>query len=418
MREPETPLADLDWIPRNRLAPLARLGLSTLRDLIEHYPRRYEDRRRFDRFPDEEMERPVCLCGVVTKTSIKRFGGWRRMFEITFENESAGILSQPLTCRWFNMPFIQRLIVVGQRLVIFGRPKKRGRQIVIDHPEFETVEDDEETSIHMNRIAPVYPAGDGVSPRLLRNLIFRALEQADLESVPNLLPAPKVQALQSIHFPVTFEELEVARRQLVREEFFAIQLVIQTRRNDWRRLTGAAKAAKGRLLDRLLRALPYSLTDSQVEVISEIRRDLAAPRRMNRLLQGDVGIRQDTCRPSRDALGRRSGLADRVDGAHADPGRATLPQFQEVARTSGNSSRIANRVSERGYRSAAAFTPQARFGERTRPRVHFPASRRTGIFGGTPETARAGRVCSPNHHWDTCASLRIEGIRGPRAHRH
>ena len=54
---PETPLADLDWIPRNRLTPLARLGLSTLRDLIEHYPRRYEDRRRFDRFPDGEMER-------------------------------------------------------------------------------------------------------------------------------------------------------------------------------------------------------------------------------------------------------------------------------------------------------------------------------------------------------------------------
>jgi ATP-dependent DNA helicase RecG len=289
MREPETPLADLDWIPRNRLAPLARLRLSTLCDLIEHYPRRYEDRRRFDRFPDEEMERPVCLCGVVTKTSMKRFGGWRRMFEITFENESAGILSQPLTCRWFNMPFIQKLIVVGQRLVIFGRPKKRGRQIVIDHPEFETVEDDEEASIHMNRIAPVYPAGDGVSPRLLRNLIFRALEQADLESVPNLLPAPKVQALQSIHFPATFEELEVARRQLVREEFFAIQLLIQARRNDWRRLTGAAKASKCRLLDRLLKALPYSLTDSQVEVIAEIRRDLAAPRRMNRLLQGDVG---------------------------------------------------------------------------------------------------------------------------------
>ena len=289
MLAPETPLADLNWIPRNRLTPLARLGLSTLCDLIEHYPRRYEDRRRFDRFPDEEMERPVCLFGVATKTSLRRLGGWRRMFEITCENESGGILSQPLTCRWFNMPYIQKMIAVGQRLVIFGRPKKRGRQIVIDHPEFETVEDDEETSVHMNRIAPVHPAGDGVSPRLLRNLIFRALEQADLEAFPNLLSTSKAHALRNIHFPDTFQQLEVARRHLVREEFFAIQLLIHARRTDWRRLSGTSKHANGRLFDRLLQALPYSLTDSQVEVISEIRRDLAAPRRMNRLLQGDVG---------------------------------------------------------------------------------------------------------------------------------
>ena len=285
----ETPLADLDWIPRNRLTPLARLGLSTLRDLIEHYPRRYEDRRRFDRFPDGEMERAVCLLGVVTRTSLKRLGGWRRMFDITFENESAGILSQPLSCRWFNMPYIQKMIAVGQRLVIFGRPKKRGRQIVIDHPEFETVEDDEETSIHMNRIAPVHPAGDGASPRLLRTLIFQALDQADLEAFPNLLPASKAHALRNIHFPATSQQLEVARRLLVREEFFAIQLLIHARRTDWQRLPGTSKDANGRLLDRLLRALPYSLTDSQVQVISDIRRDLAAPRRMNRLLQGDVG---------------------------------------------------------------------------------------------------------------------------------
>ena len=212
MLAPETPLADMNWIPRNRLTPLARLGLSTLCDLIEHYPRRYEDRHRFDRFPDEEMDRPVCLFGVATKTSLKRLGGWRRMFEITCENQSGGILSQPLTCRWFNMPYIQKMIAVGQRLVIFGRPKKRGRQIVIDHPEFETVEDDEEISIHMNRIAPVHPAGDGVSPRLLRTLIFQALDQADLEAFPNLLPASKADALRNIHFPATFQQLEVARR--------------------------------------------------------------------------------------------------------------------------------------------------------------------------------------------------------------
>ena len=98
---PETPLGELDWVPRGKLAPLRRLGLETLGDLLKHYPRRYEDRRRFDRFPDDEMIQPVCLFGLVTRTSLKRIGGWRRMFEITLENESAGVLSEPVTCRWF-----------------------------------------------------------------------------------------------------------------------------------------------------------------------------------------------------------------------------------------------------------------------------------------------------------------------------
>lgn len=289
MLPPETPIADLCWVPRHRLGPLARLGLFTLRDLIEHYPRRHEDRRRFDNFPDDEMERPVCLFGVATKGSVRRFGGWRRMFEITLENESGGVLSQPLTCRWFNMPYIQKMIAVGQRVVIYGRPKKRGRQIVIDHPEFETVDDEENASIHMNRIVPVYPGGDGLSPRLLRSLIFQALEEADLAAFPSLLPGTRSEPLRDIHFPPTADRLEAARHQLIREEFFAIQLLIRARRADWQRLSGAPKTGKGQLLEALLKSLPYSLTRSQIEVIKEIRRDLAQPHRMNRLLQGDVG---------------------------------------------------------------------------------------------------------------------------------
>ncbi|HEY5811064.1 MAG TPA: ATP-dependent DNA helicase RecG [Terrimicrobiaceae bacterium] len=289
MLSPDTPLAELEGIPRNRITALSRLGLLTISDLISHYPRRYEDRRRFDRFPDAEMDHPVCLFGVATQTALKRIGGWRRMFEITFENEAGGLLSQPLICRWFNMPYIQRMIAVGQQLVIFGRPKKKGHKIVIDHPEFEIVEEDEETFIHINRITPVHSAGDGVPPRFLRALIFQALARADTTAFPHLLPDFNRDALQEIHFPASFEQLEAARRHLIREEFFSIQLLIQARRSEWRRQPGTPKLAEGKLLEGLLRTLPFSLTVSQAEVIEEIRRDLSAPRRMNRLLQGDVG---------------------------------------------------------------------------------------------------------------------------------
>lgn len=289
MLAPETLLTEVSWIPRNRHAPLQRLGLLTLAHLVGHYPRRHEDRRRFDRFPDDEMDRAVCLFGVVTKTGVKRFGGRRQMFEATLEDESAGVLGQPVVCRWFNMPYISKLISTGQHMVVYGRPRKKGRQIVIDHPEFETIEEDEETSIHMNRIVPVHPAGDGITPRVLRTLLHRALAETDLDAVPGLLDGSQASALRGIHFPADFAEAESARDRLAREELFAIQLLIQGRRSEWSRLAGKQKAAPGELLKKLLDSLPFPLTPSQERVIGEIRDDLLSPQRMNRLLQGDVG---------------------------------------------------------------------------------------------------------------------------------
>ncbi len=283
-----TPLADLEWVPKKRLAALHRLGLSTLGDLVRHYPRRYEDRSRFDRFPDDEMEQSVCLYGVVVKTALKRIGGWKHMVEVVVEDEAAGVLSQPLTCRWFNMPFIHKMISTGDAIVVYGRPKKRGPQIVIDHPEFE-ITDDEEISIHMNRIVPVHPAGDGVNVRWLRTLIHQALAETDLTSLPHLIPEGKAEALRRLHFPDSIELLTSARRELVREEFFAIQLLIQARRSEWRRLPGTCRQSSGDFLKRLRKSLPFTLTRGQSEVIDAIRLDLAAPTRMNRLLQGDVG---------------------------------------------------------------------------------------------------------------------------------
>ena len=138
----ETPLADLDWIPRNRLTPLARLGLSTLRDLIEHYPRRYEDRRHFRPLPRWGNGAPVCLLAWYHDFA-KAAGGWRRMFDITFENEPPD--PQPAAVvSLVQHAHIQKMIAVGQSDYL-RKAKKRGRQIVIDHPELETVEDDEET---------------------------------------------------------------------------------------------------------------------------------------------------------------------------------------------------------------------------------------------------------------------------------
>jgi len=288
-----TPLAGLDWITPRRMKQLEQFGLRTVEDLVTHFPRRHEDRRKFDRFPQQESDTAVCVCGVVAKISIKRLPSWKKMVEVVLQEE-AHALSTTLVCRWFNAHFVEKIIATGQQLVVFGKPKLRSKKICIDHPEFEIVENDDDLSIHLKRITPVHPATEGLSARQLRALIFRGLEQLDPEQLPRRLPVELddygfAEALRQIHFPSNWGELERARRHLVLHEFFAMQLFIAAKRAETVSHPGEAHCGSGQLLERFLTALPFPLTKAQTRAVAEIRTDLESIRPMNRLLHGDVG---------------------------------------------------------------------------------------------------------------------------------
>ena len=290
------PLDLLNWIPRPRLLALRRLGIETVEDLLTHFPRRHEDRTEFPKFPREESEVPVCLCGEVIKTSLRRFGGWKKIFEATLQESDSNALSEPLVCRWFNLHYVQKMIATGQHMVVFGKPRLRGKRICIDHPEFEVIENDEEISIHFRRITPIYPATEGLSQRVLRSMIYRLLNElpwssAGLETLApsNLVRGEKPEAIHEIHFPDSWEARDAAREHLVLTEFFMMQMLIASRRADASTRRGEKHCGAGALLDRFLKSLPFELTAAQSKVIGEIRRDLAANHPMNRLLQGDVG---------------------------------------------------------------------------------------------------------------------------------
>lgn len=287
-------LCQLEWIPRPRLTALRRLGIETVEDLVSHFPFRHEDRRAFAKFPQEESSIPVCLCGEVVKTRLLRFGGWKKIFEATLQEENANALSQPLTLRWFNLHYVQKMIATGQRLVVFGKPRLRGQRICMEHPEFEIIENGDETSIHFHRITPIYPATEGLPQRALRGLIYRVLEDLDGDSVETLVPAgvdlgERRIALRLIHFPSDLVEIGPAREHLVFTEFFAMQMLIASRRSAVASRGGRPHCGSGVLLEKFFRALPFNLTRAQLRVIGELRGDLAANRPMNRLLQGDVG---------------------------------------------------------------------------------------------------------------------------------
>jgi ATP-dependent DNA helicase RecG len=272
------------------------LDIETVEDLLTHFPRRHEDRTEFPRFPREESDVPICLCGEVVKTSLRRFGGWKKIFEATLQESNPNALSEPLVCRWFNLHYVQKMIATGQRVVVFGKPRTRGSRICMDHPEFEVIENDEEISIHFRRITPIYPATEGLSQRVLRSMIYRLLNE--FPSVPggletlapsNLVRGERRDAIRAIHFPDSWDARDAAREHLVLTEFFAMQMLIASRRAKASIRHGEKHCGNGALRDSFLKSLPFELTAAQSKVIGEIRHDLEASHPMNRLLQGDVG---------------------------------------------------------------------------------------------------------------------------------
>ena len=291
---PDSDLATLDFLDAKEVLALAAAGLRSAADLLMWLPRRYEDRRRFDAFPAQPGGPAVCLRGTVIDASKRHFGGKRGFYEIVVEDQNGGVFgSSKVSCRWFNMPFIHRMVLAGHEIILHGKPKDSNGKLVIDHPEFEIVRDEGGPSIHLERIVPVYRNISGIAQRRLREIQHRLLLEIDAPSFAapfDVDPSyPRHEALEEVHFPEALEQAEAARRRFALEEFFALQLNVVWRRARILDHHGRVLGRKTTLLKRFYESLPFDLTGAQKRSIKEIVEDLRAPRPMNRLLQGDVG---------------------------------------------------------------------------------------------------------------------------------
>jgi ATP-dependent DNA helicase RecG len=287
----DAPLDELPWVPEPQRKLIRRLGIETWRQLMEHYPRRYENREQFAGFPTDGSEEPICLRGIVQKVSARYFGG-RKIVEVIVEDGFSTVLSGRVVCRWFNQHYLQRMLAAGQELIVFGRPKRYKNRIYLDHPEFEIVEEEGEENIHMGRIAPIYPLTEGVRQRALRAVMFRAIQELKalrLNPAGTSDPVSDEEALSQIHFPDSMSAQEEARKALALAEFVAMQIVVERRKRSVVALAGDSHVASGELTERFIDALPYRPTVAQKRAIGEIRQDMAKEVPMSRLLQGDVG---------------------------------------------------------------------------------------------------------------------------------
>jgi len=293
-----TPLRGLPGVGPERAAQLARLGVFTVGDLLFYAPRRHEDRRHVLAIRELQLHEAATIRGRIVALGTNHYRKkTKSVFEIVLEDGTAR-----LHCRWWNLPFMERVFEVGDEVMVFGKPRSL-KPRTIDHPETEIIEaaSDEpgertERSIHLDRVTPIYGLTEGLPQRWLRGLVWRTLARFG-EHVPQVhpeiaLPArpTRAEAVRQLHFPVTLEEAEQARQRLALDEFIELQLAIQRRRKNLQtNARGLPCAGDNRLIRPFLRQLGFKLTEAQTRVLRELRADLGGQFPMRRLLQGDVG---------------------------------------------------------------------------------------------------------------------------------
>ncbi|MDR2717951.1 MAG: ATP-dependent DNA helicase RecG [Treponema sp.] len=323
LRSIAAPLTVIRGIGPALIPKLARLGIQNAAGLLCHYPRDWEDRTLT--VPISEFQnRQVCTAVTVTARGWIGFGRTRTL-KVYVEDESG---SAALLC--FNRPWLDKQLVEGRRFRLWGRFYYRYGEIQSSSFEVEPLTATE--SANSGSILPVYPLSAGLNHITLRRLVNSALDQyaAKLEDeLPreiierdNLLP--KAAAIRAIHFPASAAELEMAKKTLIYEELFYLEIMVGKRAYE-RRGIGNGEQGTGSVVSkhsevtntqsqqtktpvpspqslvpfplqqRLLERLPFSLTPGQIKAIAEINADMAgnvSPNgaySMARLLQGDVG---------------------------------------------------------------------------------------------------------------------------------
>jgi ATP-dependent DNA helicase RecG len=287
-----TPVRYFKGVGPKRGECLSRLGIKTAGDALYYLPSRYEDRSSFTAIKDLRVgERHTVKAKVVTVSSRRAKSGIA-IFQIAVTDGTGFVHAV-----FFNQPYLADYIRRNKEVVLYGKVERYDKLQIVQ-PEYEILKGDETDSVHVGRIVPVYPACAELTQRFLRVLMFDAVSKyaaSLVERLPTYLRARQKLvdirfAVNNIHFPANFENLERAYRRIVFEEFFMLQLALARRKARTQALETAHRhAVDGSLVEEFKRGLPFEFTDGQKKAIADIGRDMSSGRPMNRLLEGDVG---------------------------------------------------------------------------------------------------------------------------------
>jgi len=280
-----------------KAAALRRLGIETVSDLLTYYPRAYEDQSRITRIADLRPGTRATVVGVI-RTVVERPTRRRGFTVLTALIGDGTGYAQAV---WFNQRFLKSKLREGRRIFLTGKADYAyggGGQLALTQITALEFLGAEESPASRLGILPIYAATEGLTQKQLRQMMEYALREtaAELtETLPNAVLTEyglvgRADAFRQIHFPKRAEELSAARRRLAFEELYLIQcglLALKKRSVESQR--GIAHRENGGRVAAVLEALPFTLTEDQQTVWTEVARDMESPLPMRRLVQGDVG---------------------------------------------------------------------------------------------------------------------------------
>ena len=294
---PDKPVQFLKGVGPVRAEALGRMGIVTARDLLYHVPRRYDDASTIEPIEHLQVGTDVTAIGRVRSKGVIPTRKGLRIFQAVLEDGSGMI-----TCAWPGQPWLERKLQEGDLLLVTGPVKFfHGRQL---QPREFTVlalaSDDAPAQVAEGHVFSTYPASEEVPQWVLRGLFEKNLDVllTDVAGEEYLsgkerskLSLPGLgDALAALHRPSSLSAVEAARRRLAFDELFFLQLVqAQVRYRETAQKPGLVFERTNELIRPLHEALPFELTGAQARVLREIYADMGSTRRMNRLLQGDVG---------------------------------------------------------------------------------------------------------------------------------
>jgi ATP-dependent DNA helicase RecG len=275
--------------PRNAQS-LAKLGMTTLGDMLYYFPRRYDDYSQLKPIKSLWYGETVTVIGTVQSVTSRPIrGGKATLVDIIISDGTAS-----LRLSFFNQPWMANRLKAGEAISVSGKVEQYLGRLVMNSPDWEMVEVE---NLHTNRIVPVYSLTEGIQQKWLRkqmNPVVTHWGPRVADPLPeSVLESARLSdlgmAIVQTHFPDSQEELKAARRRLAFDEIFYLQMGVLRQKRDWQSVEARVFEVTDEWFEARLKTLPFELTNAQQRALSEMRADLKSGTPMNRLLQGDVG---------------------------------------------------------------------------------------------------------------------------------
>ncbi|MBI2669868.1 MAG: ATP-dependent DNA helicase RecG [Candidatus Yanofskybacteria bacterium] len=305
-----TPIEKLARVGPRFSTRLKKLGIKTVRDLLWHFPARYEDYSKLSLISDvNSVGQMVSIAGKIADIELTR--SWRR--HMTIINATIKDKSGLIHAVWFNQPYITDALKVGTFVSLSGKTSLDKNGLYLSSPSYEKIDSSTHNLkpitynlVHTGRLVPIYPETEGLTSKYMRFLIKPLLAQISAQggsasggkSISDPLPLELLTkynfpalayALQAIHFPENLKQAAAAKQRFAFEEILLFQLRVLRDHRQLQSLKAPQIKFNKELVASFVKKLPFELTNDQRIAAYEILQDLERPFPMNRLLNGDVG---------------------------------------------------------------------------------------------------------------------------------